>query len=141
MPPVAGWCADFAALWPSIRGEQEIVNEQTTLERPLDPGEAMNSALEAERRALAAVEESEREAGKLVEGARQRARSIAERTDRRIRDLHVRCVRATAERVDAMIEEASRETDEAAQEESAAQALEGAVARLAARLTGEPEAR
>jgi hypothetical protein len=117
------------------------VTEATTLDRPLDPEEAMTSALEAEQQALATVKECEREAAELVESARQRARSIAERTDQRIRDLHVRCVRATADRVDAMVEEDARESEVTAHEESAAQALAAAVARLAARLTGEAEER
>jgi vacuolar-type H+-ATPase subunit H len=113
------------------------MTEHTLSRTPLDPDEAMNSALRAEQRALAAIKECEGEAASLIDSAQQRARSIIERTDQRIRDLHLRCIQATSDRLDAMVEDDSREAEQAVQQESAARALESAVERLAARLTGQ----
>lgn len=117
------------------------MNEHAPDETWLRPDEAMNEALEAEQRALGAVRECEREAAKLVESAKERARAILERTDRRIRDLHLRCARATEERVQAMVEEDARESEEDTHREREARELGPAVERLAARLTGRPDER
>jgi hypothetical protein len=102
---------------------------------PDTPDDAMNRALESEQRALDAIAECEREAAKLIDSAQQQARSLVERTDRRIQDLHLRCVRATDHRLDAMLREDAREAEQAGRPESRAKALEAAVLRLATRLS------
>lgn len=106
---------------------------------PLDPGEAMNTALQAEREAVAGIESCTRQAAKLVEDAQQQARRIAERTTRRISELHARCTQATAKRIDSMLKEDANEADEAVQPHVEAEFLQAVVDSVAARLTGENE--
>lgn len=114
--------------------------QRTPSVSPKTPDDAMNRALESEQRALAAIEECEREAANLIDSAQQQARSLVERTDRRIRDLHLRCVRATADRLDAMVKEDATEAELGGGLESGAKALEAAVDRLAARLSTHTQA-
>ena len=109
--------------------------QRTPSKSPETPDDAMNRALESEQRALAAIEECQREAADFIDSAQQPARSILERPDRRVRDLHLRCVQATADRVDAMGREDAREAEQAARPEAQGKAMEEAVGRLAAHLT------
>lgn len=116
------------------------MSEQTPSDSPATPDDAMNRALQAEQRALDDIKKCEREAEMLVGGAQQQSRLLVERTDRRIQSLHLRCARATAELVDAMAVEDAREAGKPDRPESDAKALEAAVERIAARLTGPAQA-
>jgi vacuolar-type H+-ATPase subunit H len=113
--------------------------EQEPSQPPLDPEEAMNTALQAERQAVAGIEFCTRQAAKLVENAQQQARHLAERTNRRISDLHARCTQATAERIDSMLKEDANEADEGVQPHVETEFLQAVVDSVAARLTGENE--
>ncbi len=99
----------------------------------------MNTALQAEQRALDAIKECEREAAGIIGDAQQQARAIAERTNRRIAKVHTHCARVTTAQIETMLKEDTREADQAIRQEAEAFTLELAVDRVAARLTGEEE--
>lgn len=105
--------------------------------RPHNPvAEAMNRVLEAERQVLAELESCRAEADKTLEGARREARSLLERAERIARDIHGRTEKLANARARRLVEEAGRHRDDP----PGAEALQAAVARLAARMTGEDHA-
>jgi regulator of protease activity HflC (stomatin/prohibitin superfamily) len=106
---------------------------------PDGPGgvaEAMNRVLDAERTALAEVEACRVEAEKSLEAARHEARTILERAERLAREIHARTEKLATARARRMVEAARGEEDPA----SRGSRLESAVTRLAARMTGGPDA-
>jgi cell division septum initiation protein DivIVA len=100
----------------------------------------MNAALQAEQRARDAIKTCERQAAELIGSAQQQSRSITERANRGISDLHVRCAHVITEEIDAMMAEDADDVGHATQPALELAALEAAVERVAARLTGEPKA-
>lgn len=117
------------------RGDDWPTPQRMPSKGPARADDAMNRALEAERQALETIEACEREAAKRIDSAHQQARLLIERSDRRIRHIHLHCVRATADLIDAMVNEDARKAEQEDRPESRAKSLERAVDRLAARLT------
>lgn len=109
------------------------------LKEPVTSADAMNTALQAEQRALEAIRDCEQEAAGIIAAAQQRARAIAERTNRRIAEVHAHCARVTGTRIETMLKEDVREANQAIRAEEETRILEAAVDRVAARLTGEEE--
>ena len=92
----------------------------------------MNRVLAAERAALAEAEACRTEAEKILESARREARTILERAERIARDIHARTGRLAETRARRLRERWAREQDAAGHGD----ALEAALRRLAARMTG-----
>lgn len=103
---------------------------------PGEVAEAMNRVLDAEREALAEVEACRVESDKSLEAARHEARSILERAERVAREIHARTERLATARA-RRIAEAARDDED---DRSRQNLLESAVSRLAARMTGGPDA-
>lgn len=101
------------------------------------PADAISRVLEAERQAHERVARCEAEAAAHVETARTRVRRVVERTDARVSALRTRVERQVAERVTALRAEAEGIRGQPPEEDVRQAQLEAAVARLAARLTGE----
>jgi hypothetical protein len=116
------------------------MSERTPTESTPNADDAMSRALQAEQRALEAIEACRHKAAALAEATQRQARSIRERADRRIGELHARCVRVTAEQIDAMLHEDAREAERAAQPNLDSAALEEAVERVARYLIDETKA-
>lgn len=102
-----------------------------------NPADAITRVLEAERQARDRVAHCEAEAAAHVEAARARARRVVERTDARASALRTRVEQQVAERVTALRAEAEGIRGQPPEEDARQAQLEAAVARLAARLTGE----
>lgn len=101
------------------------------------PDQQIDTLLQAERRAHEAVAACQAQAESLVEEARRRAREIQERTDQRITRLHTECSRATDERVERLRQEdAHTENGLTLEDKAVSRALDQAVERVAALLTG-----
>jgi F0F1-type ATP synthase membrane subunit b/b' len=96
----------------------------------------MNRVLDAERASLAEVEACRIEADKSLEAARHEARVILERAERVAREIHARTEKLATARARRMVEAAREDEDPA----SRGNLLESAVSRLAARMTGGPDA-
>jgi hypothetical protein len=106
---------------------------------PVTSADAMNTALQAEQRALDAIKDCEREAAGIIGNAQQQVRAIAERTNRRIANVHAHCARVTGARIETMLKEDGGKADQAIRLEEDAPTLATAVDRVTARLTGEEE--
>jgi len=103
---------------------------------PSGVAEAMNRVLAAERKSLAEVEACRVEADRSLEAARHEARTILERAERVAREIHARTERLATARARRMIEGAREDEDPRSRQST----LESAVNRLAARMTGAPDA-
>lgn len=103
-------------------------------EAAMQADDAVNAALQAEREAAQAVAECERQAATITEDARMTAQRIDERTDARITKLHMRCARAVADKVDALLRQKAG-THQAAAMHLDDEVLAVAIERLAQRLT------
>ncbi len=101
------------------------------------PADAIRRVLEAERQARDRVARCEAEAAAHVEAARARARRALERTDARMSALRARVEQRVAEQVVALRAEAGKIHSQPPEEDARQAQLEAAIARLAARLTGE----
>lgn len=116
-----------------------IQNDDRRVSGPDGPSgvaEAMNRVLAAERKSLAEIEACRVEADQSLEAARHEARTLLERAERVAREIHARTDRLATARARRLIEAAREEEDP----RSRKGALESAVSRLAARMTGEPDA-
>jgi hypothetical protein len=123
-----------------IGGRRVFEMSKPTKDRePAGSADAMNTALQAEQRALDAIKDCEREAAGIIAAAQQQARAITERTNRRITKLHAHCARTTEAQIETMLKEDAREANQAIRPEAEACTLEAAVDHVAARLTGEEE--
>lgn len=98
---------------------------------------AINSVLNAEREAQAAVAACERAASTLLEAARQRARSIAERAQARAVELHGLAAKKLDLCEAALMEQRMKAAAEAVKELSDPNRLGLALDRVAAQLTTE----
>lgn len=106
---------------------------------PDGPGgvaEAMNRVLAAERAALAEVDACRAESEKSLETARHEASAVLQRAERVAREIHARTERLATVRARRMVEAAH----DAQASPDWEKLLADAVGRLAARMTGGPDA-
>jgi vacuolar-type H+-ATPase subunit H len=101
--------------------------------------QAISQVLRAERAADHAIEKCERQAREILHAAQKQAQRIAQRTDVRITLMHMRCSQRMAEQRRSLARAAISEVSEEAAAPVDSAALEKAVEKLAASLSGADE--
>ena len=101
--------------------------------------QAISRVLRAERAADRAVEKCQRQAREILHAAQKQVQRIAQRTDARITLMHMRCSQRMAEQRRSLANVAISEGSEEAAAPVDSKALEKAVEKLAASLSGADE--